>query len=194
MSVGLLTPKEEEQHASVRCWDWRECFAIEQPLVLDLGCGNGVFLTTLAERSPNINVLGIEKKAYRVRQARRRVGVRTNACVVEGEVTDVLRQMPLASVAAAYLLFSDPWPKRRHTERRLVQRKFVELLASRLTCEGTFFFASDSAAYFRYAREIFLDVRGNVAEWMPPNDWPMTEFERRFAEEGLAFYRFRASF
>ncbi len=194
MAVGILTPKENRADESAKRLELRECFAAMQPLVLDLGCGNGVYLADLAEREPEKNILGIEKKAYRVRQARRRVGTRSNACVVEGDVMDVLRQLPNASVAAAYLLFSDPWPKRRHTERRLVQHEFARLLQSCFGREGAFFFASDSLSYFRYAREVFLDARWSVEEWMAPDDWPTTEFERRFTAEGLEFYRFRASF
>jgi signal transduction histidine kinase len=65
-------------------------FSAAQPLVLDLGCGNGVFLAGLAAAQPGWNLLGIEKKDYRVRQARRRAADLPNVRVVNGEVSEVL--------------------------------------------------------------------------------------------------------
>ena len=96
-------------------------FPREAPLVLDLGCGNGLFLTGLAACEPGWNILGIEKKEFRVRQARRRAGDLGNTRVLHGEVLEVLSSLPPGSVSRVYLLFSDPWPKRRHAVRRFVQ-------------------------------------------------------------------------
>lgn len=168
-------------------------FERSAPLVLDLGCGNGVFLSALAEREPGLNCLGIEKKGYRVRQAQRRTASWPNARVVHGEIVEVLQEFPDASVSAIYLLFSDPWPKRRHAVRRLVQKEFVELAAGKLVPGGVFFFASDSREYFEWSRELF-DGTGcwRVDEWIVPDGWPQTEFEQRFVSAGLNVWRFQA--
>jgi len=141
---------------------------------------------------PGWNVLGIEKKDYRVRQARRRAGDLANVRVVQGEVIDALAALPEASVARVYLLFSDPWPKRRHAVRRLVQPEFVALLASRLTAEGSFFFASDSGEYADWAEDVFRAGGWRVAAWELPPDWPATEFEQRFVSAGVQIRRFQA--
>jgi tRNA (guanine-N7-)-methyltransferase len=167
-------------------------FPAAQPLVLDLGCGNGVFLAGLAAVQPGWNVLGIEKKDYRVRQARRRAADLPNVRVVNGEVSDVLAAMPEQSVERVYLLFSDPWPKRRHAVRRLVQPEFVALLAARLIADGTFFFASDSGEYADWAEDVFRAGRWNVSPWYLPADWPPTEFEQRFVSAGVSIRRFQA--
>lgn len=168
-------------------------FGRAAPLVLDLGCGNGVFLAALAAREPGSNFLGIEKKEYRVRQARRRAGQLPNARVLHGEALEVLRDLPPGSVHAAYLLFSDPWPKRRHAVRRMVQPDFAEVLAARLEEGGALFFASDHADYERAARGLFhRDVRWRTGDWLCPPDWPATEFEQRFAAAGRPVRRFRA--
>ena len=167
-------------------------FAAPQPLVLDLGCGNGVFLSGLAAEQPGWNVLGIEKKNYRVRQARRRAENLENARVVHGEVTEILSALPAASVSRVYLLFSDPWPKRRHAVRRLVQDDFVSLLGSRLAAEGIVFFASDSAEYSMWAEEIFRSGGWQLSGWDLPRDWPPTEFEQRFVLAGVSIRRFQA--
>jgi len=168
-------------------------FPVAQPLVLDLGCGNGVFLAGLAEAQPGWNVLGIEKKGYRVRQARRRAGDLHNARVLQAEVTDALGGMPAASVARVYLLFSDPWPKRRHAVRRLVQGEFADLLAEKLQADGTFFFASDSSEYDGWAKGIFAECGWRIDAWRVPEGWPQTEFEQRFASAGLNIWRFQAT-
>jgi tRNA (guanine-N7-)-methyltransferase len=168
-------------------------FPAAQPLVLDLGCGNGVFLAGLAALRPDWNVLGIEKKDYRVRQARRRAGNLNNARIAHGEVIEVLSDLPLSSIARVYLLFSDPWPKRRHAVRRLVQPEFAALLATRLQPDGIFHFASDSAAYAPWAAEIFRVAGWQVRSWSLPADWPSTEFEQRFVSAGVEVRRFEAT-
>ncbi len=163
------------------------------PLVLDLGCGNGVFLSALATREPGWNCLGIEKKTYRVRQAQRRTASLTNAHIIHGEIVEVLRDMPAASIAAVYLLFSDPWPKRRHAVRRLVQKEFVEIMAEKLVGEGIFFFASDSPEYFAWAQGLFaVAPEWHLDRWSIPEGWPQTEFEQRFVSAGLNIWRFKA--
>jgi tRNA (guanine-N7-)-methyltransferase len=161
-------------------------------LVLDLGCGNGVFLSALAAREPDCHCLGIEKKDYRVRQAQRRSSALPNARVVKGEVEEMLVQLPPGCVARAYLLFNDPWPKRRHALRRIVQKEFVQLLASRLVPGGSCYFASDSEAYFAWSHRIFARSGWAVSDWLVPRDWPQTEFEQHFLERGVDVHRFCA--
>lgn len=167
-------------------------FPVDQPLVLDLGCGNGLFLAALAAAEPGWNMLGIEKKDYRVRQARRRTRDLCNARIVQGEVTEVISVMPAASVFRVYLLFSDPWPKRRHAVRRLVQEDFVSLVGSKLAPGGAFFFATDAAEYCQWAKERFREAGWKLADWLLPEGWPPTEFEQRFMADGVQIGRFQA--
>lgn len=168
-------------------------FPVVRPLVLDLGCGNGVSLAALASSEPACNFLGIEKKTYRVRQARRRAGGLPNARIVQGEVTEILSELSPASVSRMYLLFSDPWPKRRHAARRVVQDDFLALVGSRLAPCGSFFFATDSAAYLAWATARFLAAGWSVSDWQVPDGWPSTEFEQRFEACGVQIGRFQAN-
>ena len=183
------TPVESAESRDVLA---ESAFPKAQPLVLDLGCGNGVFLAGLAAARPDWNVLGIEKKDYRVRQAQRRSAHLPNARVVHGEVNDVLSSLPDRSLAAVYLLFNDPWPKRRHAVRRLVQNKFIELLGARLMAEGVFFFASDSGEYSAWAGDLFRSSGWKLQPWYPVAGWPTTEFEQRFVSVGVEIRRFQA--
>jgi len=180
---------------SVEVRDFRAeaAFPQAQPLVLDLGGGNGVFLAGLAAARPEWNVLGIEKKDYRVRQARRRAADLSNARIVHGEASEVVSSLPERSLAAVYLLFNDPWPKRRHAVRRLVQNEFVTLLSTRLEPEGIFYFASDSAEYSDWAADLFRSSGWKLQPWNLPSDWPMTEFEQRFVSAGVKIRRFQAT-
>ena len=187
--MPAVMPVEESRRRDVLA---EAGFATPQPLVLDLGCGNGVFLAGLAAVQPEWNVLGIEKKDYRVRQARRRAESCNNARVLHGEVTEIMSDLPAASVSRVYLLFSDPWPKRRHAVRRLVQPEFVALLASRLAWDGIFFFASDSAEYADWAEEMFRADCWQTSAWHLPPGWPPTEFEQRFVSAGVQIRRFQA--
>jgi tRNA (guanine-N7-)-methyltransferase len=167
-------------------------FPEAHPLVLDLGCGNGLFLAALAALRPDRNVLGIEKKAYRVRQATRRVAGLPNARVVHAAAVEVLAALPPRSVASVYLLFNDPWPKRRHAERRLVQIDFVRLLDNCLQPDGVFYFATDSWPYAAWAEEAFRTSAWRTEHWSVPSGWPETEFEQRFASAGVRIHRFQA--
>lgn len=189
METGTLVPEVAVGAGCVPA----EFIGSPVPLVLDLGCGNGSFLAALAAREPGANIVGVERKAYRVRQASRRAAALPNAAVVAGEADEVLRTLPAASVARAYLLFSDPWPKRRHASRRLVQTEFLALLASRLVPGGEFFFASDARDYCRAAGRLLAECGWTVGDWTVGPDWPRTEFEQRFLARGLPVWRLRAA-
>lgn len=162
-------------------------------LVLDLGCGNGLFLAGLAQMHPAWQVVGVEKKEYRVRQTRRRIAGLVNASVIHGEVVEVLRAIADASVLRIYLLFNDPWPKRRHAVRRLVQREFSALLKTKLREGGRLFFATDSAEYYLWSKEVWLHAGWYVDGWEVGPEWLRTEFETRFVERGLMVYRLQAT-
>lgn len=173
--------------------DPADVFGRRAPLVLDLGCGNGAFLAALAAGHPSCNFLGIEKKEYRVRQTARRIRESPHARVWHGEVAEILRGFVPGCVTRAYLLFNDPWPKRRHAVRRLVRGEFAALMASRMAPGGALFFASDSGEYASEAAGVFAGAGWTVADWIVPGDWPMTEFEQRFHSRGLAVHRFQAA-
>ena len=169
-----------------------ELFGRVAPLVLDLGCGNGVFLAALAAREAEANCLGIEKKAYRVAQTARRVRELPNARVLHGEVTELLRSFPAGGAARVYLLFSDPWPKRRHSVRRLVQEDFASVLNAWWSRAGVFLRLGCGGA-IAAARRTFASRGGwSTASWETPEDWPRTEFEERFLQAGLPVWRFKA--
>ena len=94
---------------------------------------------------------------------------------------------PQIPIATFYLLFPDPWPKRRHHARRLVNRKFLESLLRALRDDGLFVLATDDLDYFNQIRKLTDEMSTFVSE--TPNELPPTTFEKHFRERGLAIHR-----
>jgi tRNA (guanine-N7-)-methyltransferase len=160
------------------------------PLHVDLGCGDASFLCALAERRPNKNFLGIERMSGRVDKACRRARTVKNVRVLHLETSYAVRYLfPESSVAVFYLLFPDPWPKRRHQRRRVVTSGFLTAIHTALAEEGLFMIATDQFDYFR---QIMLLSGGNSGFPLVNMDdvgLPHSKFERRFREAGAPIYR-----
>jgi tRNA (guanine-N7-)-methyltransferase len=162
------------------------------PLGIDLGCGDGSFLTALAAQNPDNDFLAIERLVGRVRSACRKIeraGL-TNARVTRFEISYAVEYLLTAgSVAAFYLLFPDPWPKRRHASRRLVTKDFLESLHRALVPNGTVQIATDEINYFRQITRLVSDSRLFSVFTHAQQTVVMTKFERRFRDRGLAIHR-----
>ncbi|RMH01074.1 MAG: tRNA (guanosine(46)-N7)-methyltransferase TrmB [Chloroflexi bacterium] len=129
---------------------WHEWFGREAPLCIEIGFGNGQFLLEMAKRHLNMNWLGVEISAPSLRKAAKkaRTAGLTNVRVVQGNAWYVLWALCAPqSVQAVYLNFPDPWPKERHHHRRLIQKRFLDLLGSRIVPGGLLEIATDHAEY-----------------------------------------------
>jgi tRNA (guanine-N7-)-methyltransferase len=105
--------------------DLEKLFGRNAPLHVDLGCGEGSFLCALAQRMPKKNFLGTERLLGRIRAAACKATTITNVRLLRMEISYAVRYLlPPGSVEAFYLLFPDPWPKRRHWRRRIVNENF----------------------------------------------------------------------
>ena len=172
--------------------DLEQVFGRIAPLEVDLGCGDGAFIAQLAANSPERNFLGIEKLGGRVRRACKkasRLKVR-NLRVVRIESSYAIQYLlPPASVDVVHLLFPDPWPKRKHKRRRLVQPAFLESVHRLLAPGGYFRIATDQENYFHAIRDL-LSPQFFAEEAASPNEsFPITTFERHFLAEGAAIHR-----
>ena len=162
------------------------------PLEVDLGCGEGSFLTAMAAENPNHDFLGIERLLGRVRGACRRIerACLTNARVTRFEISYAVEYLlPPSSVTAFYLLFPDPWPKRRHAPRRLVTEKFLASLHRALVSKGTVRIATDEAGYFQQITRLASESPLFAATPNARENGATTQFERRFREQGLPIHR-----
>src|SRR3954449_5538487 len=111
--------------------DVGELFGRSAPLHVDLGCGDGSFLCEIAQRSPKVNFLGIERLTKRVEKVRRKAEKIDNVRVLGTDTLFAVRYLlPTNSVEAFYLLFPDPWPKRRHQHRRIFSSEFLDAIAA----------------------------------------------------------------
>jgi tRNA (guanine-N7-)-methyltransferase len=155
------------------------------PLTLDIGCHRGTFLVEMACVNPREHFLGIEKLGERAAKTHRklhRLGL-SNAAVVHGEARRVLGQLPGASIAAIHILFPDPWPKRRHANRRLVSVEFLLEAHRILKPDGLLRVVTDNRPY---ASEITARIR-SAPHWKPLPEgglpaFPETQFQKKFRE------------
>jgi tRNA (guanine-N7-)-methyltransferase len=164
------------------------------PLHVDLGCGDGSFLCELAQRYPDRNFLGIERLVGRVANACRKADALENVRVLNVESSYAVRYLlPETSVETFYLLFPDPWPKRRHQRRRIVKADFLDAIHHALADDGFFRIATDQLGYFEQIRGIarshsgFSTVDANASP--ARTDLPLTKFERRFRALGAPIYQ-----
>jgi tRNA (guanine-N7-)-methyltransferase len=172
-----------------------DIFTRNAPLELDIGSGEGAFLEAMAVRHPDRNFLGMERLLGRVRKVCRAIAQQqlTNARVMRIESFYAIKNLlPLESVSVAHVSFPDPWPKRYHHPRRLIQASFLRELHAVLAPGGELRLKTDDEPYFRWMENAMAAVTGyERTEWVEEPDYPQTNFERRFLAQGLPIYRAR---
>lgn len=155
---------------------------------LEIGFGNGEILAHLAVQNPAADFVGIEVHRPGVGHLLLKLEQRglTNVRVIQEDAVEVLhRQLPDASLDRILILFPDPWPKKRHHKRRLVQPAFTELLAKKLKSGGKVQMATDWEAYADYMLEVmednnsFRNLEGSGSFAHRPTALPVTKFEDR---------------
>jgi tRNA (guanine-N7-)-methyltransferase len=129
---------------------------VDKPLVLELGCGHGHWLTSYAEAFPGQACLGVDLISARIRKAlqkRDRLGL-DHLTFIKAEATELLRAWPAdRRLESVFMLFPDPWPKKRHFKNRMIQPAFLAKLATLVEPQGHFHFRTDHADYFEWTRE-----------------------------------------
>lgn len=166
--------------------DFAAIFGRSAPTLLEIGCGMGETTATIAAAHPGNNYLGIEVHAPGVGSLLKEIATRElgNLRVIRHDAVEVLRDMiPAGSLAGIHVYFPDPWPKKRHHKRRLIQPPFVHELALRLAPGGYLHCATDWEEYARQMLEVLTaePLLRNTAEGFAPRpEWrPQTKFETR---------------
>ena len=124
-------------------------FPTSGPLALEIGFGNSDNLISSAIARPNTNFIGCEVHPPGVAQALIAIedhGL-TNVKIFDRDVHDLVVCLDEKSLDSVDIFFPDPWPKKKHTKRRLVQQKFLEMLVIKLKKNGIFRFSTDNPAY-----------------------------------------------
>lgn len=168
--------------------DLDELFGRKAPRMIEIGFGAGEALLAFAQSHPEVDCIGIE--VHRPGVGHLLLGAHEaklkNLRIVCHDAVEVLQQqLPAASIALAHIFFADPWPKKRHHKRRLIQTPFIELLARVMQPQGMLRLATDWEPYAQYMRLVMGasaaftslgDASGFVAR---PDVRPLTRFERR---------------
>jgi len=164
-----------------------ELFGNVFPVTVEIGFGMGKATAEIAAANPEQNYLclevfkaGIGKLLWEIEQR----GL-SNIRIIEHDAVEVMEKMiPPSSLAAIHIFFPDPWPKKRHHKRRLIQKPFAELLASRLQDGGYLYMVSDWENYAEEALAVLSAVPGlsnpHGGTFAPGVSWrPQTKFEQK---------------
>ena len=166
--------------------DFDSAFGRHADTVLEIGFGMGETTQQIAQARPGDNFLGVEVFNAGVGALLKRIdetGI-TNVRIIQHDAVEVVRDMiEPGSLAGVHIFFPDPWPKKRHHKRRLIQPAFISLLAQRLAPRGYIHCATD---WEDYAQQMLAVLTGEPAlqntadDYAPRPDYrPLTKFEAR---------------
>lgn len=168
-------------------------FDNDNPVELEIGAGRGDFLVGFCQANPDVNLLAVERKLNYLMRGVNKVRQQeiTNARFLNLEAFHFVEEYVLdASLQAVHIYFPDPWPKKRHLKRRLVQSAFIKLLAQKVVSGGKLHLRTDHSHYFEHMMEVM-----GAQKYFTPIEVPQeliefkTGFERRFEEDGLPINR-----
>lgn len=181
-------------------FDFEKIFGNANPLVLEIGCGKGHFACTYAERNPDKNVIAVECEA----------GVLVKACekAQEIELSNIrflemkAEYLPIFikpdSICEIYLNFSTPFPKKTYEKHRLTHKDFLTIYKELLQPNGFIAQKTDNQGLFEFSIESFSQngfALYNISLDLHKSDFEgniVTEYEQKFAEQGMPIYRLEA--
>lgn len=179
----------------------RTLFGDDRPLHFEIGFGSGEHLAYRADLLPDHGFVGAEPFLNGVATALGHVrdGPLRNVRLHMGDALEVLRRVPDESLLMLYLLHPDPWPKARHSKRRMVNDGPVELFASKLRLGGELRIATDHPVYLDWTLMVMARHLGRF-EWLaekpddflsPPSGWIETRYGAKSRREGRQPYYLR---
>ncbi|MDR1127090.1 MAG: tRNA (guanosine(46)-N7)-methyltransferase TrmB [Treponema sp.] len=170
--------------------DFEKIFGNANPVVVEIGFGMGEATAIIAENNLGINYVGIEVHTPGVGRLLMEIERRglKNIRIIVRDAVEVFDAVKAESLSGIHLFFPDPWPKKRHHKRRIIQKPFTDTLASRLRVGGYFYMVTDWVEYATAALAELATVTEleNVYDrFAPPQIWrPKTKFEERARAEG----------
>lgn len=202
LRIGRMTAAQEKAYAELSpswCIPYEEkllnfvdIFGNTNPIIVEIGFGMGDATVELAQANPNINYLGIEVHRPGVGKVLSEIKRRNlkNLYLIEYDALDVLENMiGDNSINGLHIFFPDPWPKKRHHKRRMIQRSRTRLMAQKLAEGGYLYFVTDWQEYADFALEE-LNATENLHNkydgYAEPQSW---RFQTKFERKGLAASR-----
>jgi len=161
--------------------DLETSFAKAQPVVMEIGYGMGEATWQIAKANPNTNYLGVEVHMPGVGKLMAKINEfeLTNVKLIERDVFEVFHYMISdGALDGVHLYFPDPWPKKRHNKRRIVNQRFIAEVAKKLKPAGYLHIATDWVPYAEWITEQFNETTlftGGVID--RPDSRPLTRFE-----------------
>lgn len=208
--AGRLTPSQ--QRALDDLWpsygiafepallEFSDIFGRAADVVLEIGFGNGATLVQQAAESANKDFLGIEVHEPGIGHClitAREAGIKNLKLIAHDAIEVLESQIAPSTLQRVNLYFPDPWPKKRHHKRRIVQQPFLELCADRLTPGGALYIATDWANYAEHIDDVvgqssrFVCSERREHDGDNPLSRPMTKFERRGLKKGYRIWDWR---
>lgn len=182
-----------EENPERRPLDLRALFGRDCPIWLEIGFGGGEHMIDTAARHPEVGVLGCEPFINGVAMLLsgiERAGV-GNLRIHPGDARDLLDVLPAGVLERVYLLYPDPWPKKRHWKRRFVSAENLDALARAMRPGAELRIATDIADYVRHSLEriaahpAFFWTAERPSDWREPwEGWPSTRYEAKALTEG----------
>jgi tRNA (guanine-N7-)-methyltransferase len=189
----IVEPIGVEVETLPRPISWRELFGNDHPVEVEIGIGKGTFLTDAAKGRPGVNFFGLEYARWFWRYASDRL--RRNDCrnarTARAEAGYFVREFVAdGSLAVVHIYFPDPWPKKRHHKRRLIQAPFLLQVERILEPGGRVQIVTDHEEYFRQMEEVVAGSPLKVVDYAAGEVG--TNFERKYRKEGRKFYAIAA--
>lgn len=175
--------------------DYEKAFKNNNPVTMEIGFGMGHATAEIAQNNPNMNYLGCEVHKPGVGRLLGEIQKRglSNLLIIEHDAIEILEEMiPDSSLCALHIFFPDPWPKKKHHKRRIIQRPRTDLLASKLKSGGYLYFVTDWAEYAEFALEELAATQGihnRYKDYAPHQKWrPRTKFEQKGIDAGRKIF------
>ncbi|MCE5324963.1 MAG: tRNA (guanosine(46)-N7)-methyltransferase TrmB [Planctomycetaceae bacterium] len=185
-----------EESAAKGPLDLAGLFGNTRPVEVEIGCGKGTFLLARAKARPEVNFVGLEyARAYALYCADRfrRAGLENVRMLAADAGAFFKLALGEACVQRVHIYFPDPWPKRKHHRRRLIQPAFIEQVRRVLTAGGLLQIVTDHREYFEQIRRVLAGASGFATIDFPSmtdaaGEITGTNFERKYIAQGRPFY------
>lgn len=191
----ILKPEDAKGH-------WQEIFGNDRPIHIEVGSGKGAFITGMALQNPDINYIGIDIQVSVLSYALDKVlaSGAENIRLLQVDGSSLTNYFADGEIDLLYLNFSDPWPKKKHSKRRLTYKTFLDTYKQILPEHGEIHFKTDNRGLFEYSlasfsqygmilKQVWLDLHASDFEGNV-----MTEYEQKFSDKGQVIYRVEAMF